>query len=150
MTEKKKCGPQYINERQMRFCELIVAGYGSNKAYQVAYDIPDEKVDPTVAVRGSKMMRNPKVVAHLDKIRAPTIVRLGLTLEKHLDKLEEIRDAALKAGNFGAAVTAEVSRGKAVGLYIERSESTVRSLNANVTVPPEQLKDIAAALLTKI
>ncbi len=144
-------GPKDLNARQMRFCELMIAGHGSNKAYALAYDIPEEKqCNATVGVRGSRMLTNPKVIAHMDKIRQPVLMRLGLTLEHHLDKLEEIRDAALEAKNFGAACTAEIARGKAGGLYVERSESLVRSLHANVTVSPEQLKDVAAALLTKI
>lgn len=140
-----------LTPKQSRFCELMVAGHGSSMAYSLAYEIeptPDKKA--TLSVRGSRMLANPKVIAHMDKIRAPVIMRLGITLEGHLDKLQEIRDMALAAQNFGAACTAEIARGKAGGLYVERSESTVRSLHANVTVSPDQLKDVAAALLCKI
>lgn len=45
-----------------------------------------------------------------------------LTLEDHLDKLAELRDDAQANGKFAAAVSAEVSRGKAAGLYTSKSE----------------------------
>lgn len=50
-----------------------------------------------------------------------------LTLETHLQTLAELRDKALAKENFGAAVTAEVSRGKPAGLYVERTD--IKDLN---------------------
>jgi hypothetical protein len=38
-------------------------------------------------------------------------------------KLAELRDKAAAAGKFGDAISAEVSRGRALGYYIERRES---------------------------
>ena len=45
------------------------------------------------------------------------------SLEAHLAKLAELRDKAAAAGKFGDAISAEVSRGRALGYYIERRES---------------------------
>lgn len=145
---KRDVKTKRLNERQLRFANLVVKGIAPLEAYRIAYDADTSL--PSVAVRSSRMAQNPYIIAYMDKIRAPIIKKLGLDLQDHLEKLEEIRDLAMDKGNFGAAVSSEVSRGKAAGLYIERSESTIRSLNANVTVPPEQLADIAAALLRKI
>ena len=39
---------------------------------------------------------------------------------KHIAELDRIEDKALKKGSFSSAVNAEVSRGKAAGLYIDR------------------------------
>ena len=45
------------------------------------------------------------------------------SLEAHLSKLAELSDKAAAAGKFGDAISAEVSRGRALGYYIERRES---------------------------
>jgi len=151
MEHRHTRSTQKLTDKQRRFCELMIAGHGSTTAYALAYEIEEtESSKSALGARGSRLMKTESVVDYMDKIRAPIIVRLGLTLERHLDDLGAIRDAALAANNFTAACTAEIARGKAGGLYVERSESTIRSLAANVTVPLEQLKDVAAALLTKI
>ena len=43
-----------------------------------------------------------------------------VTYERHISELGKIREAALKKGAFSAANNAEVSRGKAAGLYVEQ------------------------------
>jgi hypothetical protein len=45
-----------------------------------------------------------------------------ISLEEHLEDLKRIRDGAMLVGKFGPAVTAEIARGKACGLYKERME----------------------------
>ena len=44
-------------------------------------------------------------------------------LEQHLSKLAALRDKAEQLGKMGDAISAEVSRGRALGYYIERRES---------------------------
>ena len=49
--------------------------------------------------------------------------KYGTNIERHLRDLQDIRDAALQAGNYGAAVTAEYRRGQALGtIYVDRKE----------------------------
>jgi CTP-dependent riboflavin kinase len=43
-----------------------------------------------------------------------------VTYTKHIAELDRIKDKALKKGSFSSAVNAEISRGKAAGLYIDR------------------------------
>jgi len=45
-----------------------------------------------------------------------------ITIESHLQALADIRDDAMGDGKYAAAVAAEISRGKAAGLYVERHE----------------------------
>ena len=47
----------------------------------------------------------------------------------HLTDLKDIRDGAVRNGAWSAAVTAEVARGKAAGLYVNRSELTVNRVD---------------------
>ncbi len=49
--------------------------------------------------------------------------RANITLDSHIATLAQLRDTANALGQMGAAVTAETNRGKAAGLYVERSES---------------------------
>jgi hypothetical protein len=44
-------------------------------------------------------------------------------LEQHLSKLAALRDKAEQLGKMGDAISADVSRGRALGYYIERRES---------------------------
>jgi hypothetical protein len=49
--------------------------------------------------------------------------KYGTTYERHMRDLQVIRDQALSAGAFGAAVQAEYRRGQALGtIYIDRKE----------------------------
>ena len=43
-----------------------------------------------------------------------------ITYEKHITELARIRQEAIEAKSWSAAVNAEVARGKAAGLYIEQ------------------------------
>ena len=91
-----------------------------------------------------------KMAAHLgiekfdlDLIRHPLVkrkinalaekMRAAYSLEDHLDRLEEIRDAAMEAGNLRIALAAELSVGKAAGLYEKIAETAPVSLDADAT-----------------
>ena len=66
-------------------------------------------------------------IQHLQEMGA---MKAGLNLSTHLTDLKDIRDGAMRNGAWSAAVTAEVSRGKAAGLYINRSELTVNKVES--------------------
>jgi hypothetical protein len=46
----------------------------------------------------------------------------AVSLEDHLSTLHDLREEAKDQGQISAAITAEVHRGKAGGLYIDRRE----------------------------
>ena len=70
--------------------------------------------------------RTPHVVAAIQEFRRELAERYGTNFERHMRDLQNIRDKAMEAGNFGAAVTAEYRRGQALGtIYIERKEIRV-------------------------
>jgi len=48
--------------------------------------------------------------------------RDAVSLENHLSTLHDLREEAKDQGQISAAITAEVHRGKAGGLYIDRRE----------------------------
>jgi phage terminase small subunit len=88
----------------------IRAGYSPETARETARRLTDPQ-------------KMPHVVAAIQEFRVELAERYGTNFERHMRDLQKIRDAALEAGNFGAAVTAEYRRGQALGtIYIERKE----------------------------
>jgi phage terminase small subunit len=91
----------------------IRAGYSPTNASAISYRLTDPQ-------------RAPHVVAAIQEFRRELAERYGTNFERHMRDLQKIRDAAMDAGNFGAAVTAEYRRGQALGtIYIERKEIRV-------------------------
>jgi hypothetical protein len=78
----------------------------------------------TITKRASELMKDGVITGRLAELRQPVIERAQLSLEQHLDDLKQLRDKAEKEGKFGPAIQAEIARGKAAGLYIDRSEIT--------------------------
>lgn len=65
----------------------------------------------------------PHVVAAIQAYRAELGAKYGTNYERHMKDMQRIRDAALAAGAYGAAVQAEYRRGQALGtIYVERKE----------------------------
>ena len=91
----------------------IRAGYSPETARETARRLTDPQ-------------KMPHVVAAIQEYRVELAEKYGTNFERHMRDLQKIRDAAMEAGNFGAAVTAEYRRGQALGtIYIERKEIRV-------------------------
>ena len=54
--------------------------------------------------------------------------RGNVTMSSHLTELSQLRDQAVDSGQLPAAISAEVSRGRAAGLYIDKKEITVSKM----------------------
>jgi hypothetical protein len=67
--------------------------------------------------------KNPHVVAAIQEYRYELAEKYGTSYERHMQDLLLIRNQALEANNFSAAVAAEFRRGQALGtIYIDRKE----------------------------
>ena len=76
---------------------------------------------PATVNRKAKMLMDMgKIRARLTELQSEAAEKSKLTLESHLEKLRELRDAAADFGQFSAAIRAEIARGKAAGLYREQ------------------------------
>ena len=60
------------------------------------------------------------VVKYIGELRAEVQEKYGISFEKHISELAQIRNQALAKGAWSAAVNAEVARGKAGGLYVDQ------------------------------
>jgi phage terminase small subunit len=108
-----------LTESQYAFVLGILAGKTGADAYRAAYDA-SAMSSAAVHVEASRLRANAKIALWL---RASRVAHLGastVTLDGHLRELERLRELALKSGNHGAAIQAEISRGKAAGHYVEK------------------------------
>jgi phage terminase small subunit len=66
---------------------------------------------------------HPHIVAAIQAYRAELASKYNTSYERHMKDLQMIRDKALEAGAYAAAVQAEYRRGQALGtIYVERKE----------------------------
>ena len=121
---KVKKRDQALTTQEWTFVNEFTAGAGHVTAKEAALraGYPEKRIkyyaetltDPDV---------NPHIVAAIQQVRAELAEKYGTTFERHMRDLQLIRDQALAAGAYGAAVTAEYRRGQALGtIYIDRKE----------------------------
>ena len=60
------------------------------------------------------------MVKYIGELREENQKKYAIDFERHIAELAKIRDKAIGRGSFSSAVNAEVSRGKAAGLYVEQ------------------------------
>ena len=104
-----------LNDRQRRFVEELAKGSSATQAY-----IKAGFSENGAAGAACKLQTNANIQSALAELRAKAAEQTGLTLETHLARLAELSIAAATSKQFGPAVSAEVSRGKAAGLYVEK------------------------------
>lgn len=116
-----------LNDRQRRFCELLVQGSSATQAYTGA-----GFSENGAAQSAERLLRNAEVRAYVAELRSKATAEVTLTLAEHLRRLDELARAAERDQQFAAAITAETNRGKASGFYIERHavDDTLGSLFA--------------------
>ena len=96
----------------------IRAGYPKESASAIGSELTNPK-------------KKPHVVAAIQQYRAELAEKYGTNFDRHMRDLQHIRDQALEAGNFGAAVSAEYRRGQALGtIYVDRKEIRVGTIDS--------------------
>ena len=118
-----------ITEKAKRFAEEYVYNDGSKTKEECAISAGYAK--ESASVRASELTNPrmyPKVVKYIEHLQNQLASKYQVTYGRHIRKLAEIRDLAIAKGNF--TVAAEVQRGRAAGLYIERKEIRTGSLES--------------------
>lgn len=115
MKEAKPLSPQ-----RETFAQLVASGKSQAEAHREAYPRSRNWKPDAVHQSASRLMTDVKVAARVAELRAPIIAKVGITLEQHLADLQRLRDLAEADGKYSAAVSAELARGKASGLHVER------------------------------
>lgn len=123
-VEDLKKQHRVVNEKEWKFIQEFVAGDGRISMKEAAIRAG---YSPSTASGTAYRLTNPDycphVVAAIQSYRAELAAKYEVTYERHLRDLQIIRDKALEAGAYGAAVQAEYRRGQALGtIYIDRKE----------------------------
>ena len=109
-----------------KFCQLYVQGAsGAEAARRSGFT----KHKFGAKVQGSALLRkNPLIANHIIELIQTERERAAVSMDSHLTELSHLRDQAIDSGQLPAAISAEVSRGRAAGLYVERKEVTVSKI----------------------
>lgn len=110
-----------LTQKQENFCIAFVETGNASEAYRRAYNASNMKPE-TVVVRASEMMAKSNIKVRVEELRQPVIKKAQITLESHLERLQELSLKAEAANQYAAAIKAEEQRGKAAGIYVEKVE----------------------------
>lgn len=113
-----------LTQKQEAFALAYIQTGNASEAYRTAYNVKPGTKEATINRTAKELVDNPKIAARIAELRAPAVEKAQLTLEKHLDDLLRLRNMAVKDAKWSAAIQAEIARGKAAGLYVDRSELT--------------------------
>lgn len=129
-----------LTPKQEKFCLEYLKTGNASEAYRQTYNT--ERMKPESINRlAVQLLRNVKIGSRLEALRAPEVKKAQITLGSHLARLSLLRKKAEKLGQMSAAISAEVARGKAAGLYVEKVEHS-GGTTVQVTVSPEQVKTV--------
>ena len=146
--------PKRLTEMQKRFAEYLIFGrpdgpVSKSEAAELAGYSPKRS-----RVEGSELTNprlSPLVVQYIGKLQDERLQKHEVSYSKHIAELDRIKQAALMKGSFSSAVNAEVSRGKAAGLYIDRKIIKTGKLEEmteeQLTAKMKQILDDYAPLL---
>ena len=139
--EPSECGNYWITPdgkrmrpltpKHKKFARLYVQGLsGAEAARRAGFT----KHKYGAKVQGSALIRkNPLVVNEIIELLQKEREREAVSMESHLTELSRLRDEARDSGQVSAAISAEVSRGRAAGLYIEKKEVTLSKVETTST-----------------
>ena len=116
LTPKQEKFAQNVAKGMKKKDAAIKAGYSEKNAARAGTMLTSES--------------NPEIQERIHKLQTVAADKASLSLGNHLVDLKEIRNGAMRKGAWSAAVTAEVARGKAAGLYVNRSELTVNKVDS--------------------
>ena len=116
-----------LTSKQEAFCVELAKTGNASDAYRKAYDASGMKPE-TVSRTAFELQSKPKIAARIDALRAEVRRKGVVTLEEHLKALGVLRNKAVEARQYSAAISAEIARGKVSGLYTD--------FNADDDAPP--------------
>ena len=114
--------PKQLTPKQVKFAQLLVYGVEGSLITKTE---AAKLAGYSDAAREGSIMTNPKhyplVCAHISNLRDEVRQKYGITFERHLEELGNIRDRGKKDNrNLAAAATTEIARGKVAGYYIDQ------------------------------
>lgn len=129
-----------LTPKREAFAQAVASGKNQSDAYRMAYRVRESTKPETINQAASRLMAKGNIAARVAELREPIVEKVRMTLEGHLEDLMRLRNMAAKGKQFGAAITAEIARGRASGVTAEASTGSVAASTA------EQLREIAKRL----
>lgn len=113
-----------LKPREAKFVEIWASADGKITAKEAAIQAGfPEKSAHNVGHLMTHPEKSPHVVEAIRRRQTELHMKYGTTFERHMKDLLYIRDKAIEAGAWAAAVQAEYRRGQALGnIYIDRKE----------------------------
>lgn len=113
-----------LNGKEWKFVTELVTGDGRVTMREAAIRAGYKPTSASVmAWKLTNPAINPHVVSAIQAYRAELNSKYNTSYERHMQDLQKIRDKALDAGAYAAAVQAEYRRGQALGtIYVDRKE----------------------------
>jgi len=111
----------WLTPKQEAFCLAYIETGNASEAYRRSYDA-SAMSETSINRKAKELLDNGKITARVAEIRAPAVEKAQITLERHLNDLKALRDKADASEKYGPAIQAEIARGKASGLYVEKVE----------------------------
>lgn len=114
-----------LTPKQELFAQAIVTGLNQSDAYRAAYKVGPKTKPETVNQAASRIMADSNVSARVAELREQVAKKAQITLEGHLEDLMRLRNMAAKEKQYSAAIAAEIARGKASGVHVEKTQADV-------------------------
>ena len=114
-----------LTPKQEAFAQAIVTGISQSDAYRAAYKVRPGTKAESVNQNASRIMANVNVMSRVAELRLSVAKKAQITLESHLDDLMRLRNMAAKEKQYSAAIAAEIARGKASGVHVEKTQADV-------------------------
>lgn len=127
--------PPLDNQRHERFAQGLAIGKSATEAYSDAGYAAH-------APSASRLLTNANVLLRVEELKNRTAKRTEVTAASLIAEAEEIREKALEAKQFAAAIAAVKEKGVLSGHRVEKRDNTIRTLNE---MSDDDLADIAAA-----
>jgi phage terminase small subunit len=131
-----------LTPQREKFAQAVASGMNQSDAYRKAFKVRNGTKPLSVNQAASKLMADPNIASRVGVLRETVAKKTMITLESHLEDLQKLRNMAVKAEQFGAAITAEVARGKAAGIVVEKGQ--INLTNSDGSLRPSIIKIIAA------
>lgn len=123
------------NPKHERFAQELAKGKSATEAYAEAGYSESRS-------SASRLLTNANIVARVAEITERAALRVEVSLASLIQEAEEVRAAALKDGQYSAAISAIKEKGVLSGVRIERRENTNRNIDE---LSDSDLLDIARA-----
>lgn len=113
-----------LTPKQEAFAQAVASGMSQSDAYRAAYTVREGTKPESINQKASQIMAEVKVRSRVEELRKPVVEAAQITLASHLERLKALSAAAEASNQYSAAIKAEVARGKASGLYVDKTELT--------------------------